>query len=186
MQLRLSARKGKTKGEANQLRREGHVPAILYSKGQEGEIVSVNGEDFGALMRNLKPGRLPNTVLTLVTENQVERKAIVKGIQYHRTRYDVLHLDLMELHDDVSVSLKVPIELTGLDRSPGVKEGGVPRRVIRHMQVHCLPKDIPPVFELDMSGLGMKQGRRLRHIDLPVGVTTKMNVEEVAALIVKR
>lgn len=187
MKLQVSNRGLQSKGESKRLRRDGKVPAVLYSGGKAGESIFIDGNEFQKYLQTLKKGHLPTTVFSLVNEEGKERKAVVKDIQYHVTTYNILHLDFEELHDDVPVNVKVPIEFTGVVDCVGVKLGGVIRQVIRFLKVRCLPKNIPASFKLDVKSLNMKDTKRLRDIVLPEGVKPLVrDMNEVVVVIAKR
>ncbi len=186
MKLTVSKRNSAKKSEAKKLRREGDIPAVIYSGGKEGEIITVKGNEFQKHLSHIKRGHLPTTVFTLVDGEGTERKAIIKDIQYHVTTYNIMHLDFEELHDDVLVNVKVPIEFLGAAECIGVKLGGVLRQVIRHLRVRCLPKNIPEGFGLDVRTLNMKDTIRLHDIDIPEGVRPMANMDEVVVVVAKR
>jgi large subunit ribosomal protein L25 len=186
MKLSVKARGAERKSESKAIRREGNIPAIIYGKGKENEPVAVNGVDFEKALRESQKGHLPTIVFTLVGEDGSERKALVKDVQYHRTTYKTLHLDLEELQDDVPVQVNIPIEFTGAAECAGIKLGGVLRKVIRRLRVKCLPKDLPAFFELDVRELALKGTRRLADIALPAGVQPQQDLNEVAVVIAKR
>jgi len=186
MKLQVSKRETDKKSVCKKLRREGKIPANIYSSGKEGETVSIDGNAFTKHVNAIQKGHLPTTVFTLVDENGKERKAIVKEIQYHVTTYDVMHLDFEELHDDVRVNVKVPIQCTGVADCVGVKLGGVVRQVIRYIKVNCLSKAIPDSFKLKITSLSMGDSLRLSDIVFPEDVTPLADLNEVAVVIVKR
>ena len=186
--MKLSAKKrtGRSKKETNSLRREGFIPAILYVKESQGITLAVDRAQFDTILRNIKKDHLPNTVILLSLDGEFEKKVIVKEIQYDATSYAIKHLDFEELQDKVPVKTKIPVVLGKLADCIGIKEGGVPRQVIRHLKVKCLPEDIPECFELDVSQLRLKQSKRLSDIDMPKNVQPLKSLNEVAVVIVKR
>lgn len=186
MKLQTVSRQANKKSEVNKLRREGFIPAVMYNKGKEGETLAIKSVEFGTFLRQVKSGHLPTTIFTLVDDNKRERRVIIKDIQYNITTYAVTHLDLEELLDDQKINVKVPIECIGAAECPGVKLGGVLRPVIRHIRVRCLPKDIPSYFELNVSSLGLKQSKRLKDLEIPETIRPLADLNEVAAVIVKR
>lgn len=186
MKLEIMPRAGNKKSEVKKLRREGFIPAILYVKGKEGETITIKGADFKTHLRNIQSGHLPTTVFTIVDAKGHERRVLVKDIQYNIITYDVTHLDLELLEDNVKVTVKVPVECVGMDACPGIKLGGVLRQVIRHVRVNCLPKDLPLFFELDIKELSMKQSKRIGDLQIPKNVRTIGDPKEVVAVIVKR
>ncbi|NGX59985.1 MAG: 50S ribosomal protein L25 [Chlamydiae bacterium] len=185
MNLTAKKRAGETKGETKQIRRSGNIPAVFYAPGETGISIEIDGPEFAAAMRNIKQGHLSTTIFTLNVDGK-KKKAIVKGIQYELTSYDVIHLDFEELKDDIPVTVKVPVECVGLADCVGVKLGGFLRQIIRNVKVKCLPKDIPSEFALDISELKIKQSKRLSDITMPKGVNPIAAADEVVAVIAKR
>lgn len=186
MKLKVFKRAGQRKSEVSKIRREGNIPAIVYLKGKAAENIAVSGTDFNSLLRTVQPGRLSTTIFTLVGEDGKEYPAIIKEIQYAPTTYQVQHLDFEELVDGVKVSVKVPIECTGVVDCVGVKLGGVLRQVIRYLRVRCLPKDIPTAFQLDVKTLAQRESRRLSDLTIPNTVRPLADLKEVAVVIAKR
>lgn len=179
-------RTAQKKSEANKLRREGFIPAIIYHKDKAGETIYVQSDEFSAFLRGVQPGRLSTSVFTLVDGKGKERRVIIKDIQYNVVNYNVVHLDFEELLENVTINVKVPIECVGAAECPGVKLGGALRQVIRHLKVRCLPKDMPAFFTLDVKDLGLRQSKRLEDLDIPNTIRPLVNLREVAAVIVKR
>lgn len=187
MKLNVSKRIAQKKSEAKRLRRANNIPAILYLKGKHSDNVAIDGAEFQKHLNTMRKGHLATTVFTLVDADGKEVKAIVKEIQYHPTTYNILHLDLEILHEDVPVNVRVPIVPKGVADCVGIKLGGVLRQVIRHLKVRCLPKNLPENFELDIRDLKMKDSLRLRDIVIPEGLKPMVpDLNEVAMVIVKR
>lgn len=186
MKLQFFERTARKKSERNKIRREGNIPAVIYAKGQALDVIAVDGREFGSLLREVVPGRLPTMVFTLTDKNGKHRKAIIKDIQYEPTTYNVQHLDFEELYEDVPVNVKIPIEFTGVVDCAGVKLGGMLRQVIRNIRVRCLPKDIPTVFELDVKSLGINESRRLADLEIPNNVRPLADLKQVAVIVAKR
>jgi len=185
MKLGFQERSNAQKREAKRLRRGGKVPAVLYSDGKEGRSIAVDSTEFQTALRQVKKGHLATTVFEL-SDNGKAHRAIVKDIQYHPTTYAVLHLDFEELHSDVYVNVKVPIECTGVVDCQGIKLGGVLRQVIRALKIRCLPKDMPASFPVNIADMGIKDSLRLKDLDLPANVRPLADLNEVAVAIVKR
>lgn len=183
MKLKMIKRSAEKKSEIARQRRAGMIPAIIYVQGRAAEKIAVPTPEFSAQLRKVQPGHLSTTIFALVDEHGKERRVIIKEIQYKVTTYDVMHLDFEELHDNVKVSLKVPIECTGVADCTGVKLGGSLRQVLRYMRVRCLPRYIPKAFELDVRSLGLNESYRLSDIALDEHVTPLTNLNTVAVLV---
>lgn len=186
MKLQIVPRTSNKKSEANTLRREGFIPAVIYTKGTPCETIAIKKSEFAEQMRGVLPGHLPTTIFTLSTQDGKNRRVIIKEIQYKVTNYEVLHLDFEELHDDVKVKIKVPIECIGAVDCVGIKLGGVLRQVIRYLRVRCLPGDIPSSIEVDIRSMQLGESKRLAQLSLPSNVTPMADLNEVAVLIVRR
>lgn len=185
MKLTAHVRASTKKSDTKQIRREGNIPAILYSADQPNVQLTLKGDEMGAILRNMKPGHLGTTIFHL-NLNGKEKRAIIKDIQYQLTTYEVSHIDFEELFDDVPVSVKVPIQCTGVADCVGVKLGGFLRQVIRHVRVECLPKHIPAQFLIDVQDLGIKQSKKLSDIAIPQGVKPLAKLDEVVVVVSKR
>ncbi len=185
MKLAVKNRVGEKKKDIKEIRREGNIPAIIYSSKSQPEKLIVTGAEFNAILRQMKPGQLPTTIFVL-SDGKKERSAIIKDIQYHLTTYIVSHIDFEELVDNVPVSVKVPVNCTGIADCVGIKLGGFLRQVVRHVKVECLPKNIPAEFLVDVKDLGIRQSKRLKDLVMPTGVRPLAKPEEVVVVIAKR
>lgn len=185
MKITVIERAGMKKSDNKKMRREGNIPAVIYAPGKTAENITINGTEFGAILRNLKPGSLSTTVFSLMMGKK-ERRAIIKDIQYQLTSYQVSHLDFVELVEDVPVQVKVPIVVTGIADCVGIKLGGFLRQVVRFVDVECTPKKIPSEFTVDIKDLGIMQTKRVSDLAIPDGVRPLVNLEEVIVVIAKR
>lgn len=185
MKLAVKQRVGEKKKDIKEIRREGNIPAIIYSSKNQPEKLIVDGSDFKTILREMQPGQLPTTVFEL-NDGKKSRRAIIKDIQYHLTTYVVSHIDFEELVENVPVSVKVPVNCIGVADCIGIKLGGFLRQVVRHVKVECLPKHIPAEFMVDVKDLGIRQSKRLKDLSIPSGVKPLANPEEVVVVIAKR
>jgi large subunit ribosomal protein L25 len=185
MKLAVGSRKAKSKSEIKRMRHEGQIPAILYSKGEKGREIVIDGIAFKKILNTTPTGTLSSKVFTLELDKKAIR-AIVKDIQYKITTYDVIHIDFEELHNETPVTLNVPLVCINIADCVGVKQGGVVRPVIRQVKVRCLPKDIPEHFEIDVRDMNLGQKKRLSDIQIPKGVRPAVDLKEVAVVIARK
>ena len=151
------------KNEAGRLRREGHVPAVLYGEGKATQSIAVNPK---ALLRILRSQSGVNTLISLKLEGAGETRVLVKEYQVHPVDLDLLHVDFYHVAMDKVLRVTVPVHLVG--EAKGVKnEGGIVDFVHRDIVLECLPADIPEHITVDVSELGLHDGVRVR--DLPAG-----------------
>lgn len=185
MKLNVTKRDSKAKSTTKAIRREGNIPAVLYSKGEAGKEVVVDGIEFKKILNKIESGTLSSIVFELELDGK-KVKALIKDIQYHVVTYNILHMDLIELYDDVPVTLNVPLKCVGAMDCVGVKAGGVLRQVLRYLKVRTLPKHIPSHFDLDVKNLGLGHAVRLSAVQIPKTVRPMENLKVVAAVVGKR
>lgn len=186
MKLSVTSRKAVKKSESSQMRRQGLIPAVIYTKGASSEAIAIDAKEFNTLLRKVKPGHLATTKFELVGEAGKPRQAIIKDIQYNPINYDVLHIDFELLDDKIQINVNIPIEFIGAADCVGVKLGGVIRQVIRGLKVRCYPKDMPESFKLDVVNMSMRDCQRLKDLDIPNTVRPLVDLNEVVVVIAKR
>lgn len=186
MKLSIKPRIHERKSDATRLRREGFIPAIIYHKEKEGEVIAVNQTEFSSHLRHVEPGRLSTTVFALDDGKGKARSVIIKDIQYHPISYTPWHIDFEVLHDNLPVKVKVPIVVQGEADSVGLKLGGMVRLVVRSVKIQCLPKDIPQSFVVDITTMNIGETVRLSDIEMPKSVRPLMKLNSVAVSMVKK
>jgi large subunit ribosomal protein L25 len=185
MKLTVKERASERKSDAKKIRRAGDIPAVVYAAGQASETVMVAGEEFRAALRKITQGMLPTTVFELTRSSGAPVKALVKDIQYHRTSYQIVHLDFQVLLDNQPVHVKIPVECVGQAECAGIKLGGFLRQVLRTIEVECLPKDIPSKFLLDVRELSIFESKKISDLTVPEGIRVIGNQKNIVAIIAK-
>lgn len=148
--INAEIRKELGKGASKRLRRRGLIPAVFYGRGEKPLAISV---DPRAIKQLLHSASGHNTIITLNFDGRLTQ-AIIKAVQYHPVRDELLHADFLHVAMDVAIRVTVPIELVGEAR--GVKAaGGILELVRREIEVECLPGDIPDHIRIDVSDLGI-------------------------------
>ena len=167
-ELVADARNGvQGKGASRRLRRSGKVPAILYGGKEEPRQIILDHQNLLTLLVN---ERFYSTILSLKIDGK-EQPAILKDVQRHPAKNQVLHMDLQRVLENEKIRMRVPLHFVGAASSPGVKtQGGVVSHLLNDVEVLCLPKDLPEYVEVDMSAMVMNEVKRLSDLPLPAGV----------------
>lgn len=177
-QLEASVRRPLTKGERKRLRQEGRIPAVVYGKGKDNVLVSIDGRKFASLLQ--LPSGL-NTIVDLRIDGGVDT-VMVKDLSRDIFLSDKIdHVDFIRISLTDKIEVQVPVLLTGEAR--GVKEGGILQQPLREITIKCLPAEIPEHVELDVSELEI--GQHLSVADLPVmaGVEVLTDPAEIVVTI---
>src|SRR3979409_2157020 len=116
--LNVTSRSGEGSRAARRLRRSGRVPGVVYGGG--GEPVG-----FDADARELRLAlAAAGAVLDLSVDGGKTAPVVLKEAQRHPVRGETVHVDMLRVRLDEAIHALLPLELTGSDDAPGVKEGG--------------------------------------------------------------
>lgn len=146
--LEIASREVGHSRATRRLRRDGHVPGVLYGLDRDNLSFSVDAHALrGALAAS-------GAVLSLDLDGQ-STNAVLKEAQVHPVRGEITHIDLVRVDMNKAIQAQVVIELTGTDDAPGVVEGGVLEQPTREVTVEALPSDIPEAITYDASAVEM-------------------------------
>jgi large subunit ribosomal protein L25 len=96
---------------------------------------------------------------------------VLRDVQWHPFRQQVLHIDFQRVDATHAVHLKVPVHFVGADVCPGVKlHGGTFSHTINEIDVKGLAADLPAFIEIDVKTLDNNVALHLRDVKLPKGV----------------
>ncbi len=158
------------KGASRRLRRlADQIPAIIYGGDKVPQPLTLIRKD---LEKSLENEAFYSHVLAINIGGTVE-KAILKDLQRHPARNDVMHADFLRVDDNVAIKVHVPIHFINEEACHGVKmQGGMIQHQVTEVEVQCLPGDIPEYLEVDMIAVETGQIVHLSDIPLPEGVTS--------------
>ena len=159
-------REDQGKGASRRLRHEGKVPAILYGGGRPPRALSF---DHNKVLRQMDSESFYSSVLNIKVRDK-SQAAIVKDIQRHPAKRQILHIDLQRIVEDAEIRMHIPLHFVGDDVAPGVKAGGTVSRLMNDVEVVCLPRNLPEYFEIDVSTMEIDDMLHLSDISLPEGV----------------
>jgi len=149
----LTAQKRDPRGiKSSTLRRSGLVPGVYYNRKGETRWLQFDA--------NVLTNLLKHEIGLLNIEVDGETlPCIIREVQRHPVRRDILHVDLMGIARDQKIRAHVPLHTVGV--SVGVKDhGGTLELVVREVEVECLPADLPTYLDIDISALGIHDGVR--------------------------
>ena len=160
-------------GPSKRLRVEGKVPGVVYGLDAEPVPVTVEWRPF---RETLVTDAGLNVLIDLDIDGDVAL-CMVKELQRHPIRGDVLHVDFLRVSRDAAITVEVPIVLEG-EAELVSREGGTVDHVLFALLLSAKPADIPNEIQVDISALEMGQAIRVADLVLPAGVTTDIDPEE--------
>ena len=177
-ELLLTAQTGRMTGtrSSRRLRAEGMVPGVVYGLGQDAVSVAV---EWPALRKALTTDAGVNALLTLDIDGE-QQLSIVKDIQRHPTRRNVIHVDYIRLDANAEVEVEVPVVLEGEAKAVLAVSGMVDQTMFA-LTVLSKPDSIPTELTVDVSELEVGDSINVSDVALPAGVRTEVEPEDTIA-----
>src|SRR5882762_7394803 len=154
--LSASPRQATGKGAARQARFRGRVPAVIYGHGRDTQPLELEAKALEKALQGVEPA---STIIDLAVDGKTV-KTLIREIQRHPIRPDIIHVDFYEIHASEKVKLKVPVHLVG-------NPGGVRNQVTREVEIEVLPANIPDRVELDVNALKIGDSLHVRDLTIP-------------------
>src|SRR5216117_1433831 len=156
--LAASPRTTTGKGAARQARFRGKVPAVIFGHGRETQSLEVDAKALEKALTGVEPA---STIIELAVAG-TKTRTLIREIQRHPIRPDIIHVDFYEIHAEEKVELEV------------------------------MPDNIPDRVELDVTALKIGDSLHVRdlHIanatiltlaDLTIATVVPPRAEEVTA-----
>ena len=140
-------------GVARRLREAGSIPAVYYGRGEAPIPLTVHAKELESILHGDAGS---NVIVDLKVEGDAaaDRKALLREIQRHPVKGNILHIDLQHISLSERITVEVPVVLLGTPT--GVKDGGgILEHLLREVEVECLPTDIPEKLTVDVSHLNI-------------------------------
>ena len=163
VQLRVETRQTTGKERAAQMRRAGKVPAIFYGAGRAATSLSVDAKEFR--LQLLKIQGAPLLKLASSAPEVNDKLVLLKEVQRHPVTSAFLHADFFEVDESKPLQTSIPVRIVG--RAKGVTAGGTLQTMVREIAVECLPRDLPPAVEVDVTELDVNDAIRIADLNLP-------------------
>lgn len=179
-QLSAEPRTDLGKKATKALRAENKIPAVLnggkivelpYAQElKPGEKMVEIGNNKGLVTTDLiltqeavrKLIYTPEIFAIELTYNGTKKMAVIKDIQFHPVKDNILHIDLLEVHPDKPVVMEVPVKLEG--HAEGVKAGGKLTLNMKKLKVKALYNEIPERLVVNVDHLGLGKTMQVRDL----------------------
>jgi large subunit ribosomal protein L25 len=164
--------------KTKQLRREGITPIAVYGRHTEPASLQVDTRELARVLASAGSSAL----ISIEVEGEAEpRVCLARDAQRHVTRQSLLHADFLQVAMDEVVTSDVALQLGG---EPEVVRANEARLdvLLNLVSVEALPADLPPVIEVDVSGLEeIGDSVLVGDLDLGDEVTILTDPEDVIA-----
>lgn len=162
---------------ADDIRRSGFLPGIIYGAGSESVAISAPMISFAKLYRDAGESNLVEIEL----DGEEPFKALVQSVQYEPVKGKIIHFDLRKIRMDQEMTATIELKFVG--ESLAVKElSGTFFRGLDSLDIRCLPKDLVSEVEVDISGLKTFEDTiRISDLKLPAGISVEGSTDTLVA-----
>jgi large subunit ribosomal protein L25 len=122
-----------------------------------------------------------NALINLEVDGHATELTIVKEMQRHPIKRNVLHVDFLRISRDIAIEVDVPITIEG-EAEQVTRDGGLVEQALFHLTVRAKPGSIPNELTIDISGLTIGESLRVSDLTLPEGVETEVDPEEAVVI----
>jgi large subunit ribosomal protein L25 len=174
----LKAEKRELLGKkVRRLRSAGVLPATVYGHNVTPLSIQVDARDFRTLLR--AQGR--TQLVDLVIQGERPRPVFIKQTAVDAKRNALLHVEFFQANLREKLTTHLPLHFTG--DSQAVRDGGILLTVLDHVDIECLPDDVPAGgIEVDVSRITEINGSlHVGDLVIPDKVTLLTPTDEVVA-----
>jgi large subunit ribosomal protein L25 len=177
VKLKAELRPDVGRSAVRKLRARGFIPAVIYGGNDKPQPLHVSARDINAMMSQASG---ENVLVELeIGSDGKSRTALVKEVQHSPVGGEIRHVDFHAISMDQMIQAEVPLEPVGT--AVGVKTfGGLLEQSLREIAIECLPGDLPDRITVDVSQLNIGDAIHVREIQLPSGLTPKVQLDLTA------
>ena len=164
--LKATKRTTTSSGQINKLRSDGFIPAILYG----GEKNNIN---ISLKKIHLKDIINTETFMSKVYDLDIDgskEKALARDVSFDPMSDEPIHIDFMRIIKGSKLILEIPVKFINLDKSPGLKKGGVLNTVRRKIELKCPAENIPNEIVVDLNNTEIGTSIKISSVKLPPNV----------------
>jgi len=165
--VEANIRNTNTKGEVNSLRINGNVPAIVYGGSEKNQKIYLSKKNIKNLIE--KENFLSN-IISINLDGKSEN-VLPKEIVWDPITDEPIHIDFLRIIKGAKVILEIPVKFINIEKSPGLKRGGVLNIVRRKVELKCPAENIPTELVVDLDNLDIGSSIKISSIKLPENVT---------------
>lgn len=165
--MKIESRENIGSNKVNKLRADKILPGVIYKRGDETKSVEVFEPEFLRVYRSAGT----TSVINLDLNGEIH-PVIIKDIQKHPFKNEILHVDFQELNMDETIKMFIPVNL--INRDAIKLQPSVLAQMLDQVEIECLPNNIPNTADIDVAD--MEYGESLYVKDLDVANNDEVKV----------
>lgn len=165
----------KRDGSANKTRSEGFVPAVVYGKGFNNAKIALEKVSFLRLYKEAGTSNL----IDVEIEGEKGLKTLIHEVQLDPITSIITHVDFFKVNMKEKIHADIPLKFIGDSHAVIDLEGSLITSK-DSIEVECLPSDLIPELEVDISGLDdFEKTILISDLKVPAGVEILNDPEEM-------
>lgn len=132
--------------KAKKIKNSGRIPAIVYGKHSDNEVVSLDKITFNQVFKEAGTSNL----IELTIGDQKPFKTLIHDLQKNPMTEEIIHIDFFKVNMKEKIHAEVPLTFVG-DSAAVVDQDGSMITPMDAIEVECLPADLPSEIEIDIS-----------------------------------
>tara|TARA_B100000941_G_C28502228_1_gene555075 strand:+ start:668 stop:1408 length:741 start_codon:yes stop_codon:yes gene_type:complete len=165
--LEASIRKNVTKGQLNDIRNNGNIPAIIYGGKDQNQKIYISKK----LIKNLITNENFLSSIIVIKIDGKTQNVLPKEIKYDIISDEPIHIDFLRVIPGVKIKIEVPVNFINHEKSPGLKKGGVLNIVRRKVELKCPSEKIPENLTIDLDNVDIGESFKISSVELDSEVT---------------
>jgi large subunit ribosomal protein L25 len=176
-QIELKAEPREISGKhVKQLRAVGYVPAVLYGSKIKSTPIQIASKPLHKALAQASG----NTFISLQVGDKKPVLVLAREVQRDVLRHHIVHADFYQVVMTEKITVEVPLAFVG--DAPATKDGGILVHGLDAIEIQCLPADVPPSIEIDLSPLTDFHSRiSVADLHLPPALTILSEPESLVA-----
>jgi large subunit ribosomal protein L25 len=148
------------------LRRNARVPVNIYANSKPNVSLSV---ETAKITHEYKKGGFMSKIVALKVDGK-DIFAIPRDIQFNPVSDKIEHADFLHVDDKSVVKVVVPVHFLNMEKSVGIKRGGVLNIVQHEVELLCPVNAIPKSLDIDTTELNIGDSVHIHNVTLPAGI----------------
>ena len=176
-QIKGTARQEIGKKANKSLRSQDLVPCVIYG-GEKIVHFQAHENEFRKLVYT------PKVYQTQIDVDGTVYNAFMQALQFHPVTDKLLHIDFLEIRENVPVKLQIPVRLDGYAK--GIQQGGRLKANLRTLKAKGFSKDFPDEIIVDVTELNLSESVRVGDVKVPGIEILNAKSVPVATVVVTR
>ena len=154
-------------------RRSSLIPAVICKRGAESLCINLDATLINNVCRY--PFYYSKIHTLQIGDSAKPISVFIRDVHRCSITGNILHLDFIQVESDQYYRFEVPVIYIGIDRSPGIKRGGIMNVIHNNVVITCKPSDLPEKIIYDISTTKVGDKIKASDVALPKRCTLFKN-----------